>query len=52
LLGCPPLFINRRIHRFVTSYYWLCNVCSSVCVRLCLFMDQLKFDWKDFHEIL
>ena len=42
LLGCPPLFINRHVHRFATRYFWLFNVCLSVCVRLYLLMDQLS----------
>ena len=52
LLGCPPLFANRRVHRFAKSYYWFCNVSPSVCVRLCLIMDQISSHRKDFHEIL
>ena len=51
-LACPPLFVNRRVHRFAKSYYWLCNVCPSVCVRLGLLMDHLSSQRKDFHEIL
>jgi len=51
LLGYPPLLVNRRDPRFAKSYYWLCNVCPSDCVRLSVLTHQLRSQWRDFHEI-
>ena len=52
LLAWLPLLVNRRVPRFAKSYYWLCNVCQCVCLRLCVFTHQLSSHWKDIHEIL